>query len=231
METFNIKNHALNDSAQHGNMDIQLYHFYHLWVGGTRWRETVTDHFNIVRRYGLLDHLKGLYVGIVGPQNIREEAKKYLNELDLKHIIVVEADTGYEQVTQNLLYNFSLTHDGYVLYAHNKGSFHDHLFNHAWRISMSYHNIVKWKDAIEHLSNVDAVGCHWLTPQEFPTLVKSPFFGGTFWWTHLSHIKALGPPGNDSRYDAESWIGLLPDMKVYDLCPGWPAGNLFTTMW
>jgi len=208
----------------------KLYHFYHLWVGGN-WKGIVTEHIDILKRYGLLDHLEDMYVGIVGTPDDRDIAKKYLDTLSFKYKVVVEADTGYEQITQTVMHKFSHENDGYVLYTHNKGSFHSGATNEAWRKSMTYHNVVCWRSTTKYLDTMDAVGCHWLTPEAYPQLVISPFFGGTFWWTKLSYLRTLDPPLNNSRYDAESWIGTKNGIKTYDLCPGWPAMQLFTTVW
>ena len=78
----------------------------------------------------------------------------------------------------------------------------------------------------------DAVGCHWLTaeqfsswaPQEFPD--GTPFFGGNFWIARCDYLRTLPEPSTRSRFDAERWIG-LGDPRVLDLNPGWPAANLF----
>jgi hypothetical protein len=78
----------------------------------------------------------------------------------------------------------------------------------------------------------DAVGCHWLTaeqfsswaPQEFPD--GTPFFGGNFWMARCDYLRGLPEPSTRSRFDAERWIG-LGDPRVLDLRPGWPAASLF----
>jgi hypothetical protein len=78
---------------------------------------------------------------------------------------------------------------------------------------------------------LDAVGCHWLTAEQFPWAAQefpegTPFFGGNFWMARCDYLRRLPEPSTRSRFDAERWIGLR-DPKVLDLNPGWPAASLF----
>ena len=84
-----------------------------------------------------------------------------------------------------------------------------------------------WRTCVADLANgTDACGCHWLTPEQFPKLVKSPFFGGTFWWAKASYLKTLPqfPAATwANRFEAENWIGRgNPRPRVKDYLPGWP---------
>ena len=211
----------------------QLYHFYHIWVDGEidLCKNIISDHIHALKISGLYDELITLYIGIVGKDENRELIKQFFTDLNIEYTLIIEAKTGYEQVTQNKLYEFSLLNDGYVLYAHNKGAYSATALNADWRKSMTYFNIIKWKEAIKHLDTVDAVGCHWLSKKEYPRCVNIPFFGGTFWWSNLSFIRNLGYPGNNSRFDAENWLGTDQNIKIYDLLPGWPDGSNFFTSW
>jgi hypothetical protein len=201
-----------------------------MWVDQP-YEAIVTEHVQTLQNYGLMDRLSEIHIGLVGDKFKREEAKIFLNKLGVRHTIIVEADNGFEQVTQNALYAFSLYHDGYVLYAHTKGSYRVIEFNTAHRVSMMYFTVVKWKEAIHHLAEVDAVGCHWYTPHFHHH--KYPFFAGTFWWSHLSYIRKLGPPDNDDRYDAEMWIGRQPHIRIHDMNTRWDTPNMdcFVTTW
>lgn len=210
-------------------MDQKIYHFYHLWLGGS-WIEILHSHITALNNHGLMNRLEMLYIGLVGSVNERAVAKRLLNVMGIKYTIIVEAEIGYEQVTQNALYEFSKNNDGYVLYAHNKGASDPSEINISWRKSMTYHNIVQWQNAISYLPTKDAVGCHWLAHEQY-SVISTPYFAGTFWWTHLSIIRQLGYPDNNSRYDAEVWIGKHPNINIHDLCPGWPGHYIFTTTW
>lgn len=211
---------------------MKLYHFYHLWVSDVDPLniDIAFEHIRLLCEYGLLDRLDGFYIGLVGSQTNRDKTKYLLSMLNIPYSIVIEADTGFEQVTQNELYRFSTTHDGCVLYAHNKGSYNQDPRSDEWRRSMAYHIVVRWKESLEFLKKVDAVGCHWLTPKNHDH--KYPFFAGTFWWAHLSYIKTLGVPDTDNRYGAEIWIGKNPAVRIYDWQPnfnyyGYPFSSIY----
>lgn len=226
-----IADHICDLNKQYNiiNMDTKIHHFYHLWLGGP-WKEILHSHLSALINYGLMNQIDMINIGLVGYVSDREVAKRYLDAMNIKYKIVAESDAGYEQITQNALYEFSKHNEGYVLYAHNKGASDPTNINIAWRKSMTYHNIVQWRTAISYLLYKDAVGCHWLTHECYP-VIKTPYFAGTFWWSHLSIIRKLGYPNNNSRYDAEIWIGQYPNLNVYDMCPGWPAHEIFTTTW
>lgn len=199
---------------------MKLYHFYHLWVNDHIKDfniDILFEHIQLLGEYGLLDKLDGFYIGLVGCKHNREKAKLLLSMLDISYDIIIEADQGFEQVTQNELYRFSIHNDGYVLYAHNKGAYNKAPRSDLWRKSMTYYTVVRWKESIELLKTVDAVGCHWLTPKNHDH--QYPFFAGTFWWSHLSYIKTLGLPSNHNRYGAEMWIGTNPNVQIYDWQP------------
>jgi hypothetical protein len=210
-------------------MESKIHHFYHLWLGGS-WLEIFHSHLTALINHGLMAKLDIMHIGLVGDLNEREIAKRFLDAMNVKYKIVAETDIGYEQITQTALLEFSKHNEGYVLYAHNKGASDPSDINVSWRKSMTYHNIVQWRTAISHLTDKDAVGCHWLTHDCYP-IISTPYFAGTFWWTHLSIIRELGYPNNNSRYDAEIWLGQYPNLDVYDLCPGWPSHHIFTTTW
>lgn len=212
-------------------MTVSLYHFYHIWIGG-RWKEVVTEHIIYLRESGLLLQLDGIYIGLVGSASDRTATKEYLDTLKFNYNIAAEADQGYEQVTLDALYEFSLTHDGFVFYAHNKGSYNISHLNNAWRLSMTYYCLMQWENAIDKLQKVDAVGCHWMIPHFYITnRIDSPFFGGNFWWARLSIIRTLKYCARNDRYDAEKWLGTNPAITIYDLNPGVPDKCALVVGW
>jgi hypothetical protein len=133
------------------------------------------------------------------------------------------------------MYEFSQLNNGYVLYGHSKGSYNFNNQNRDWCKSMIYFNIVKWEDAVEKLNTNDAVGCYWFdfTGQVGPggPHTGQRWFAGTFWWSKLELIKTINPPTMFSRWDAEVWIGKIPNIKIYDITnSGGPhPGNIVTT--
>ncbi len=92
---------------------------------------------------------------------------------------------------------------------------------------------VAWERAIAELANVDCVGAYWLTKEEFPQIADHnnpdgyPYFAGTFWWAKSSHIRELGEPVREHRWQAEHWIGKREGMTVYNSCKGWPGPDKF----
>lgn len=204
---------------------MTLHHFYHIYCNDN-WGQIVPFHIECLKRYGLLDNLTSFKIGLVGSQHHRDIVKHFLDTKNIKFEIVAEADNGWEQVTMNKLYEFSQTNNGYVLYAHSKGAVNNGEQNRQWRKSMTWYNVVKWRDAINKLDSVDAVGCHWhdFTKQTASHLggphTGNCWFAGTFWWSKLDLLKQIGPPGMSSRYDAEVWIGNIRHIKpmnVHDL--------------
>lgn len=131
-----------------------------------------------------------------------------------------------EAPTINLVRAYAQDHDGVVLYAHTKGAATVSPFRDRWRRSMTARVVANWRENLTILErgDVDAVGCHWLTPEEYPDQVRSPFFGGNFWMARCDYLRTLPPCEAEPRWKAEGWIGLgCP--RVVDLLPGWPHDN------
>lgn len=115
-----------------------------------------------------------------------------------------------------------------VLYHHTKGITHPGMkMYEVWRECMEEACVWGWRQCLADLeSGAEACGCHWLTPERYPE-VKSPFFGGTFWWARSEYLMSLPPvpePKWENRYEAESWIGRgYRRPKVVDYHPHWPG--------
>jgi len=204
-----------------------LYHFYHVYADG-KWEAAADEHITALQQHGLADALDGMYLGIVGNETNRSNVKTYFTDRGVNYYTRVDAPLGWEQVTLDSLQRHMIVNDGYVLYAHTKGSYNDTPINIGWRSSMCYHNVVRWEEAISHLDNVDTVGCHW---------VNGNIWGGNYWWATGRHIRTLKPLQYSDRWKAELWIGQreeiegLDKIKIHDLNPGWPDPQLFTTSW
>lgn len=211
-------------------VETPLYHFYHLYCGKDingqedSWKESIGLHIKALKEYELVNYIKDIKIGLVGEDYERQKAKDFLIQQEISFDIIAEELYGYEQVTQNILYNFSQFNNGYILYGHSKGSFNFTDQNRSWCKSMIYFNVVKWKEAIEYLHNVDAVGCDWhdFTNQSAAHLggphTGQRWFAGTYWWSKLERIKDIGHgPTLQSRWDAEVWIGQIPNISVYNI--------------
>jgi len=216
----------------------ELHHFYHIGSSG-KWLQPLSEHIHALRRYGLLEKLDSINFGIIGLSDNRKDVKDYLHkELD-NFNIVAEADSGWEQVTINPMYEFSLKNDGYIFYAHTKSSNNHNIFGAKHRRSMTYFNVVNWKDCVEKLNEgyvlagthycqmhlvKDAYGNEMDIPGEtrWENIKKyDGFFLGNFWWTTVEAMRTLSPCANNYRQDAEFWIAQikLENKMAYDFYP------------
>lgn len=174
-----------------------------------------------------------LTVGLIGAPTVRAEAKDWWLARTTAESFV-EADEGFEQVTLRALHAWAkqAPPGEPVLYAHSKGVTHKPgdgrhpLYAPAWRASMTSQVVGGWDRCLKLLREYDAVGCHWLTPEAYPEHICVPFFGGNFWWAKAGYLARLPEISNETRHNAEDWIG-LNDPHVFDLKPGWPTFGLF----
>ena len=202
-----------------------IHHWYHVFADGN-WQHLVTEHVYALKHFGLYALLDNVFFGIVGAPHNVELVEAHLKSLDINFTICATADTGYEQVTQKHMWEFSLDNDGLCSYGHTKsaskplqsGSFDDN-----WRKGMEWYNFCQWDEPVTALLNGSRVaGCHWMSinhsgsehhhnhPNQFG------FFPGTFWWSWLDEIRKMGAPGEHNRYCAEHWIGQADPQLTMD---------------
>lgn len=146
-----------------------------------------------------------------------------------------EAEAGFEQVTLNALHNWLSAPDaGAVMYCHTKGLSYEGLgplgatghYGAAWRRSMTRHVVGQWRQCLQYLDAVQAVGCHWINQADVPGYPDRPVFAGNFWWARTDYLQSLPPVGQETRFDAETWVG-IGRPSVHDLRPGWPMPAMF----
>lgn len=212
------------------NME-KIHHFYHVYSNGS-WEIPLTEHIKALADSELLKYLDTFQIGLVGSPHTRERVKQYLDSENINYSICVEVDDGWEQETQDMIWEFSKKNDGYIFYAHTKNSVNINPLHVAWRKSMTYFNVILWKLCVDLLDqDYCAVGCHYLEGGNEFTKTESGFFAGTYWWTHLKYVRNFPhKPLRTSRYDAEGWIGLLKgtvenmgkEFKIYDFVPYHP---------
>ena len=201
-------------------MNCAVHHYYHVYADGA-WEEAVEEHTSALRESGLAAYPGFLLnVGLVGSEQNRTAVLQYLAAIKLKSRLVASQPAGWEQVTLHALAQDSWRHDGFAFYAHTKGASVQTRFNTAWRRRMTHFNVTKWRAAVGSLRTVDAYGCHWMELQ------GNWIFGGNFWWTHMRHLRLIGTPKMDNRWNAEGWIGTLRHhipLKVCDPAPPFPG--------
>lgn len=209
---------------------MTLRHYYHVYaVEG--WESVVGEHLDAIMHSGLHHAFEtdGFHIGVVGDYDERNKVVDFCRQR-LPTIVVAMMDRGFEQVTLNAMRRWEriFPFDGSILYAHTKGVSDPSAINVAWRHSMETKLVYEWTEALRWLSapNTDAVGCHWLTPETYPDMVTIPFFGGNWWWANASFIRGLDPVSDESRWEAEAWLG-RGNPTTFDLLPGWPGFNIF----
>lgn len=200
-----------------------LGHYYHVWADGT-WEAAVTEHEKALTDSGLLDELAFVRIGIVGAAKNRDAVRAALTFGE----VVVEADEGWEQVTLKVLRDWVQENPkrSRILYAHTKGAYTDDDWRRQWRISMTHDTVTEWRDCVERLQGVDAVGAFWMEKAKAHQENKGLFFGGNFWWAKSEYLASLPPLEMDTRFRAEDWIGLNRP-KVLNLRQGEPAPGRF----
>jgi hypothetical protein len=206
--------------------------FYHLWAGddhhGANWLTPAREFFGALRDSQFDGDVR---VGLAGGYDQQEEAMSWLDERWPSWMLLVQASEGFEMATLDMLHKFakddSTDPATPVLYAHGKGSFMISRSADEWRRNMIRHLVGgpgdrAWERCVTSLHSVDAVGCHWLTREEYPGKIFQPgIFGGNFFWANAGYLASLAPVGWSSRYCAEGWVG-LGSPRVECLADGWP---------
>jgi hypothetical protein len=201
-----------------------MYHFYHIYADG-QWQRPLGDHIKALKKTELINFLEPIKFGIVGSDFNLKEVINFIESQNINYEIVNHQHYGWEQVTQNKIYEFAQDNNGLVFYAHTKASYRGDPGQHEWRETMTYYNVVRWKECIDALNDHDTAGCFWMTP--LPQMTEhsghKSFYAGTFWWTTLNYIRKLPAPNMEHRYRAEGWIGLANEVKPFSFAPGWPG--------
>lgn len=187
---------------------MKIKHFYHIFADG-HWVVPFTEHITALKESGLMDVLDYVGVGIIGCDENREAVKSVLPP---NFNIVVEACSGYEQVT---MAEIDTSEPAWILYAHTKGASNPSNLRKIWRDSMSNGCIYGWRLCFDLLDKgYDAVGCYWQHQPKY-------HYSGTYWWATADYVSSLTPMLHNTRFDAEMWIGTGAKGGMFaDLCPG-----------
>jgi hypothetical protein len=193
---------------------IRLTHFFHVYADGN-FSTPLREHFGELKNSGLLAELDSVRVGIVGAAPNRARVLSLFDELGVPVMVVASATSGWEQVTLKKLHRFCKEDDGFVFYAHTKGSWSSDSMAHPWRVSMIHDTVTRWRECVHALKVVDTAGAFWMSSRLPEHVHHKGFFGGNFWWAQSVYVAGLPPVGVGSRYEAEGWIGLGdPSVKV-----------------
>lgn len=197
-------------------------HFYHVYCAG-RWQEPASEHLWALKRYGFDGPV---VLGLFGPRDERRLVRRTFQAALDRKIFTVEAADGWEQHTLHAIREHAQANDGSVFYAHTKGATNHHGLQRFWRQAMDHKLLRDWREyaAMVESGTVDAVGCHWLDPEEWPDgrfVGPTPHFGGNFWIASCAYLRTLPECAMGTRWDAERWIGLA-NPRVINLLEGWP---------
>ena len=215
--------------------EMNIYHFYHIWADGD-WKASVTNHINeYLAKSNLAYVLSSFEVGIVGSQKNIDEVKVYLKSFcPIDFNICHETSVGYEQETLDKIRLYD-KEDGYVLYAHSKGSYNGAKYNIKWKNRMSEKLILDWMNCVDLLKYHALVGTQYCVSKNkdldvdkasllppsmtntdsldevrcYPNSItegEKGIFFGNFWWSHLRYLNRLSSPKREHRYQSERWI-------------------------
>jgi hypothetical protein len=216
----------------------KVVHFYHAWLENQAWSEIFGEHLHHLMR-GSFDG--PICIGLIGAPAEQEALKLITKTAGFTASYV--SHTGnegnqWEHGTLELVRNYSIANpDDIVMYAHTKGAHEHNDLNTAWRYTMDLAVCERWRSNRNALyyAGYDAIGTHWLTPEEWASRIGTnfgsyPFFGGNFWMAKCSYLATLDPliPSKD-RFDAERWVGTKYP-SVINMIEGWPGWKTFIPM-
>lgn len=206
--------------------------FYHCLIyrgangNGTTWEPSlIFEQMCLLAESDLLTEAAEFHVGVNGGAE---------SEPTIRLIMPRKARVTYHSLTPrnelftiiNLQQWLPGHEDWYVCYFHVKGITHQSdAGQQGWRRRMQDRLITNWRQCVADLdAGYESVGCHWLTPEQFPAAVGSPFWGGNFWWAKASFLSCLPPLDANSPdyWLPEKFIGTGRRPKVKDYIPGWP---------
>lgn len=207
--------------------------FYHTIIRGGP-RNINTDYALVIlceqlmalKDSGLMDASEEFYIGVNGDES---DAMMISQIAGNKAKVVCNGKGAVSEIpTMKMLRSWLPGHEEWAVLYHQMKSVSTQGQADGWRHRMERNVVWNWRDCIGRLeSGVETCGSHWLTPEQFPGAVTSPFWGGTFWWARASYLLSLPPLPDDTwgnRYEAESWIGRASRRaRVHDYCPGWPS--------
>lgn len=195
--------------------------FYHVYLGGG---EIPCDHDNVIgivteqlsalNVSGVSKHASHICIGVKG-SDMDAFMLKSMEPLSL----VVRHESGIGELpTMKLMQDFCRKSPGWnILYLHTKGAIHGSGSAYSsWRLCMESVCLWRWSECVRLMDEgADSVGAHWLTPEAYPFIGSTAYWGGNFWWATSDFLNTLPEINVDlSRYEAEVWIGRGPKRPV-----------------
>lgn len=193
----------------------------------------VAEQIIAMQQAGLTEAASEIYFGVNGGG---EDADAVASIAPDKARVIAHPDGSKgEHPTMRAMQDWAREHPGWLVwYLHTKGATQaGNEFWARWRSCMMGAIVHRWQECVDHLESgrAEACGAHWLTPQRYPGVVNSPFFGGNFWVSTSDFVATLPllphtAADRPSFYDAESLIGRGPTIpRIIDFHPEWPGEN------
>ena len=183
---------------------------------------------------GLADAADEIYIGLNG--NGRDLA--FVSEKAPAKAKILQHGENAKSLlpTMRFLQDWLPGHEDWaVCFLHSKGACHPNdPLTTAWRRCMAHHVIENWRRCVMDLAiRFDTVGCHWLSPKEYPRCfapfheTATSYWGGVFWWATARFLLQLPklPETIDRRHTwfaPELWIGSGPSPKIVDYHHAFP---------
>lgn len=187
------------------------------------------EQMDTLKTSGLLDAAKEVVVCVNGGTENQVAARSCA---PAKARFIANGSNAHSLLpTVRALREWSIKHqDWYVCFFHIKGVTHkQQAIDFLWRKCMEHWTIRNWRQCVRDLGmGCDSVGTHWLTPERFHGLVKSPFWGGMFFWAKASFLAELPdvpaePTCAEDWWIPEHWIGMGHRPQIKDYAPHWPG--------
>ena len=173
----------------------KLYIMYHVCPVSI-WESVVTEQLDHIVSSGLYDKIESLWICTSEPQepvNAKLLVSEFLdvNYSNLSKIkLLYSSDTlTYENTTMNVLREKSKElvlneTDAFILYLHNKASWHKNAQGQVWRKNMMHYVVSNWN------------ACASLLDEGYKTVGPfyhywARYYTGNFWWARASYLSNL----------------------------------------
>ena len=201
---------------------MSVAHVYHVYVNGN-WIDPVREHVLAMARSDLWLH-SHMYIGFVGNMPERRRAADYIHKF-MPFETITEADGGWEQETMRHIPIIAKQHSQ-LFYAHTKGAVMSGENQHSWRQTMTYFNVMRWRQMLAGLQDNDLAGIWWIPGHVHP----APHFQGNFWWANTDYLLRLPEIETGNRWQAELWVGQR-EPRIYETYQGSAGGAAHVTDW
>ena len=198
--------------------------FWHIYCIN-HWYTIIIGQLRILLTSGLYDESQEINIGVVGKKEKKEFLERYLlapySKLKLGYWS--ENPKVCEFPTIQLIEQDNSPYSGFYFHTKSVTKIGDNMAGH-WRICMEEEILNRWH---KHYQNV-ATGLYDVSGMNF---LKSPdHFSGNFFWFDRKYINKLPKVSkldHTNRWQAEQWICMCPDKRVYSEPFLEPAGRVF----